>query len=168
MVRRWSLTGHFLILYYPTEIPNFRTSLSQVLYDPTMSERGALNCMARAPRCMDPVDVNIKPVIYNPHALPMYREDFMNMKRKQRDDGKDMKDPKVTKRPEQPLSGPGVGGRLGTTGGTLLTQYLMKEKGMIKVRALPPSLCPSAMLAAWVEDVFFAASRHSTHSSPPA
>ena len=52
----------------------------------------------------------------------------------QRDDGKDLKDPKDTKRPEQPVSGPGVGGRLGTTGGTLLTQYLMKEKGMIKVR----------------------------------
>jgi len=54
-----------------------------VLYDPSMSERGAMNCVSRAPRCTDPVDVNIKPVIYNPHALPMYKEDFMNFKRKQ-------------------------------------------------------------------------------------
>ncbi|KAF1881401.1 hypothetical protein Lal_00023437 [Lupinus albus] len=35
-------------------------------------------------------------------------------------------------KPELPMTGPGFGGRVGTTQGSLLTQYLMKQGGMIK------------------------------------
>ena len=50
-----------------------------------ISERGAMMAIARAPRPATPVDVNVTPVIYNPHALPMYKEDFMKFKRKRPD-----------------------------------------------------------------------------------
>ncbi|KAF2575960.1 hypothetical protein F2Q70_00001141 [Brassica cretica] len=40
--------------------------------------------------------------------------------------------PEPTHKPELPMSGPGHGGRVGTTGRSLLTQYLLKQGGMIK------------------------------------
>uniref|UniRef100_A0A803PGG2 Uncharacterized protein n=1 Tax=Cannabis sativa TaxID=3483 RepID=A0A803PGG2_CANSA len=78
---------------------------THILYDPTISERGALVCVARAPRKKSVDDFEAKPVIHNPHALPLFRD--------------------------QP-SRPGFGGRIGTSQGSLLTQYLLKQGGMIK------------------------------------
>jgi hypothetical protein len=37
-----------------------------------------------------------------------------------------MKDPLKSHKPEAPVSGPGFGGKIGTTKGSLLTQYLLK------------------------------------------
>lgn len=101
---------------------------THVLYDPTLSERGALVCVARAPRKKSVDDFELKPVIHNPHALPLFRD--QPSRKRQRE--KILKDPLKSHKPEVPMNGPGHGGRIGTTKGSLLTQYLLKQGGLIK------------------------------------
>ncbi|XP_047315878.1 WD repeat-containing protein 70-like [Impatiens glandulifera] len=101
---------------------------THVLYDPTISERGALVCVARAPRKKSMDDFQIQPVIHNPHALPLFRDE--PSRKRQRE--KMLKDPLKSHKPELPMTGPGHGGRVGTTQGSLLTQYLLKQGGLIK------------------------------------
>lgn len=95
---------------------------THILYDPTISERGALVCVARAPRSKSVDDFAVQPVIHNPHALPLFRD--QPSRKRQRE--KTLKDPSKSHRPELPITGPGHGGRTGTSSGSLLTQYLMK------------------------------------------
>ncbi|KAL9261513.1 WD repeat-containing protein [Drosera capensis] len=101
---------------------------TRVLYDPTLSERGALVCVARAPRKKSVDDFEVNPVIHNPHALPLFRD--QPSRKRQRE--KMLKDPFKSHKPEVPINGPGHGGRTGTTKGSLLTQYLLKQGGMLK------------------------------------
>lgn len=95
---------------------------THLLYDPTISERGALVCVARAPRKKSIDDFEAKPVIHNPHALPLFRD--QPSRKRQRE--KELKDPMKSHKPELPVTGPGFGGRVGTSAGSLLTQYLLK------------------------------------------
>ncbi|CAI5481558.1 unnamed protein product [Closterium sp. Yama58-4] len=98
---------------------------THILYDPTLSERGALVCVARAPRAPRPEDLCARvaaPAIRNPHALPMFRDE--PSRKRQRE--KARKDPVASQRPDLPMEGPGHGGRVGQTKGTLLTQYLLR------------------------------------------
>lgn len=101
---------------------------THILYDPTLSERGALVCVARAPRKKSVDDFQAQPVIHNPHALPLFRD--QPSRKRQRE--KMLKDPFKSHKPELPITGPGHGGRVGSTKGSLLTQYLLKEGGLIK------------------------------------
>ncbi|KAI3526545.1 hypothetical protein L1887_05802 [Cichorium endivia] len=101
---------------------------THVLYDPTLSTRGALVCVARAPRKKSIDDFQADPVIHNPHALPLFRD--QPSRKRQRE--KILKDPLKSHKPEAPMNGPGFGGRVGVTKGSLLTQYLLKQGGMIK------------------------------------
>lgn len=101
---------------------------THILYDPTLSERGALVCVARAPRKKSIDDYEAPLVIHNPHALPLFR-DHPSRKRQRE---KILKDPIKSHKPDLPITGPGHGGRLGTSSGSLLTQYLLKQGGMIK------------------------------------
>ncbi|KAM6565022.1 hypothetical protein CsatB_025020 [Cannabis sativa] len=101
---------------------------THILYDPTISERGALVCVARAPRKKSVDDFEAKPVIHNPHALPLFRD--QPSRKRQRE--KTLKDPMKSHKPDLPMTGPGFGGRIGTSQGSLLTQYLLKQGGMIK------------------------------------
>ncbi|KAM7496157.1 hypothetical protein LguiA_020571 [Lonicera macranthoides] len=101
---------------------------THVLYDPTLSERGALVCVARAPRKKSVDDFQPQPMIHNPHALPLFRD--QPSRKRQRE--KILKDPLKSHKPEIPMNGPGHGGRVGQTKGSLLTQYLLKQGGMIK------------------------------------
>ncbi|XP_059433237.1 uncharacterized protein LOC132166438 [Corylus avellana] len=101
---------------------------THILYDPTLSERGALVCVARAPRKKSVDDFEAKPVVHNPHALPLFRD--QPSRKRQRE--KELKDPRKSHKPELPMTGPGFGGRVGTSAGSLLTQYLLKQGGMIK------------------------------------
>ncbi|XP_076894818.1 uncharacterized protein LOC143547222 [Bidens hawaiensis] len=101
---------------------------THILYDPTLSTRGALVCVARAPRKKSIDDFQAEPVIHNPHALPLFR-DQPSLKRQRE---KILKDPLKSHKPEAPMNGPGFGGRVGVTKGSLLTQYLLKQGGMIK------------------------------------
>lgn len=97
---------------------------THILYDPCISKRGALVCVARAPRKRSVDDFVIQPVIHNPHALPLFRD--QPSRKRQRE--KALKDPIMSHKPELPVTGPGHGGRVGTTKGSLLTQYLLKVK----------------------------------------
>ncbi|XP_021763329.1 WD repeat-containing protein 70-like [Chenopodium quinoa] len=101
---------------------------THVLYDPNMSERGALVCVARAPRMKSVDDFEVQPAIHNPHALPMFRDQPSRKRQRQ----KILKDPVKSHKPELPMTGPGHGGRTGTSSGSLLTQYLLKQGGMLK------------------------------------
>lgn len=101
---------------------------THILYDPTLSERGALVCVARAPRKKSVDDFQAEPVIHNPHALPLFRD--QPSRKRQRE--KELKDPLKSHKPELPITGPGFGGRVGSTKGSLLTQYLLKQGGLIK------------------------------------
>ncbi|XP_077227114.1 transducin/WD40 repeat-like superfamily protein [Tasmannia lanceolata] len=101
---------------------------THILYDPSLSERGALVCVARAPRKKSIDDFEPKPVVHNPHALPLFRD--QPSRKRQRE--KALKDPLKSHKPELPMTGPGFGGRVGSTKGSLLTQYLLKQGGMIK------------------------------------
>ncbi|KAI5680035.1 hypothetical protein M9H77_01262 [Catharanthus roseus] len=101
---------------------------THILYDPTLSERGALVCVARAPRKKSVDDFQLQPVIHNPHALPLFRD--QPSRKRQRE--KILKDPLKSHKPEIPITGPGYGGRVGTSKGSLLTQYLLKQGGLIK------------------------------------
>ncbi|CAL1357106.1 unnamed protein product [Linum trigynum] len=101
---------------------------THILYDPTLSERGALLCVARAPRKKSVDDLEIQPVIHNPHALPLFRD--APSRKRQRE--KILKDPLKSHKPDLPMTGPGHGGRIGSSKGSMLTQYLMKKGGMLK------------------------------------
>ncbi|KAF5187091.1 Wd repeat-containing protein, partial [Thalictrum thalictroides] len=101
---------------------------THILYDPSHSKRGALVCVARAPRKKSVDDFEAKPAIHNPHALPLFRD--QPSRKRQRE--KALKDPIKSHKPELPMTGPGFGGRVGSTNGSLLTQYLLKQGGMIK------------------------------------
>ncbi|KAG0453814.1 hypothetical protein HPP92_025118 [Vanilla planifolia] len=101
---------------------------THILYDPSISKRGALVCAARAPRKKSVDDYEVQPVIHNPHALPLFRD--QPSRKRQRE--KILMDPMKSHKPEVPVTGPGFGGRVGTTKGSLLTQYLMKQGGLIK------------------------------------
>lgn len=61
-------------------------------------------------------------MIHNPHALPLFRD--QPSRKRQRE--KILKDPLKSHKPEVPMNGPGFGGRVGVTKGSLLTQYLLK------------------------------------------
>jgi len=101
---------------------------THILYDPSISQRGALVCVGRAPRKKSVDDFEVQPVIHNPHALPLFRD--QPSRKRQRE--KILKDPLKSHKPEAPVNGPGYGGRVGTSKGSLLTQYLLKEGGLIK------------------------------------
>ncbi|RWW07479.1 hypothetical protein GW17_00029141 [Ensete ventricosum] len=97
---------------------------THILYDSSVSQRGALVCVGRAPRKKSVEDFEVQPVIHNPHALPLFR-DAPSRKRLRE---KALKDPMKSHKPELPVTGPGFGGRVGVTKGSLLTQYLLKAK----------------------------------------
>lgn len=66
-------------------------------------------------------------VIHNPHALPLFREVRGS---KRHVDGRP-KDAAERMRPDvgaTSVKGTGTGGQIGVTGGTLLTQYVLKNQ----------------------------------------
>ena len=101
----------------------------------------------------------------------MYREERKNTKRNRE---RDRQDPVKTQKPmpgSAAASGPGSGGVLGSTGGTLLTQYILKNhvrcpsklRGLL-TRAcsepLPCDMLASTCLGLWqCESTFLAASQ---------
>eukprot|EP01027_Heterolobosea_sp_BB2_P016737 GEZU01023785.1.p1 GENE.GEZU01023785.1~~GEZU01023785.1.p1 ORF type:complete len:461 (+),score=97.33 GEZU01023785.1:441-1823(+) len=98
---------------------------AHIFYDPEKSKQGALLCVTRQRRKIDPSDLVIQPVIITPHALPMFREE--KSAKKQRE--KARKDPKLSRRPETAVTaGPGYGGRVGES----MTHILMKDLGVTK------------------------------------
>ena len=89
----------FTFLYRLSHPPPITTiGTVKVLYDPRLSQKGALLTASKAPRReRDPADfVDHLAVgeIVNPHALPMYRVEPSDKKR-----SREMKDPILTKVP---------------------------------------------------------------------
>lgn len=79
-------------------------------------------------------------MIHTPHALPMFREERPGGKRKRE---KDRMDPIKSRAPERGAAADlrvGTGGKIGATGGTLLTQHILKNQ----VRPQPPLQLPLA------------------------
>ena len=98
---------------------------ARILYDPDFSERGALVAVARAPRAKDASDLV-------PRLEPAYErpEKTGGGRKRQRDIVADRA--RVKHMPQGPAGTAGAGGRIGGgTGGTLLTQYLLKERGLL-------------------------------------
>lgn len=121
-MRRYIIPPAFFFLKVFTTSGDKSQGGTHILYDPTLSERGALVCVARAPRKKSVDDFEVHPVIHNPHALPLFRD--QPSRKRQRE--KILKDPLKSHKPEIPITGPGYGGRVGTSKGSLLTQYLLK------------------------------------------
>lgn len=72
-------------------------------------------------------DALAAPSIHTPHALPMFKDGdglIAGSKRK-REQGK--MDPRKTRRPELPVTGPGKGGRVGASATQHLVQHLVRD-----------------------------------------
>lgn len=137
MVRRLGTSGTVVALRWSPKINQIfaatgdrKSGCPRVLYDPSFSEKGALLSVARKPRQSNPFDFQGPPVIHNPHALPMYREDMYKKRKRGEGDGSAA----AKRHPDagKHVQGPGRGGKIGTTGGTLLTQHLLKQHGMLQ------------------------------------
>lgn len=68
----------------------------------------------------------LQPTIITPHALPMFRdgEEGRSMKRKRE---KERLDPRKSKRPDLPVTGPGRGGRVGASATQHVVQNLFRD-----------------------------------------
>jgi WD repeat-containing protein 70 len=119
---------------------------TRVLYDNLLSTRGAMLSVGRRPRVDNAADytADFAPQIYNPNALPLYREAWPDGSGKAGGGGGGGKRKgipvdasiRTTKSFKPDIGSAGVakgaGGKLGSTGGTLLTQYIMKNQGNLK------------------------------------
>lgn len=144
LVRSLGVSGSAVAVLWHPEINQIivgcgdrKEGTARVLYDPSLSRRGALLALGRRPRKETMADfaAEVEPEIYNPNALPMFRQQWpqgTGSKRKQPVD-LSIRSSKSFK-PEQGSAGVGVGagGKLGTSGGTLLTQYILKHQGQLK------------------------------------
>lgn len=81
---------------------------------------------SRVKRSSDPSDFvspGVMGKIVNPHALPMFRDEAQGRRKKI----KIRQDPILSKKPEQPVNGPGAQGRLSGVSG--FTQFVMANVG---------------------------------------
>ncbi|TDL28564.1 WD40 repeat-like protein [Rickenella mellea] len=100
-----------------------------VLYSPMTSLNGAKLLMnkgpARKPDIESMAAAELTPQILTPHALPMFRDgDERSGKRKRE---KDRMDPRKSRRPELPITGPGKGGRVGASATQHVVQNLFRD-----------------------------------------
>lgn len=100
-----------------------------VLYSPATSLNGAKLLLNRGPLRKPTIEsmasAELIPQIFTPHALPMFREgDDRGGKRKRE---KDRMDPRKSRRPELPVTGPGKGGRVGASATQHIVQNLFKD-----------------------------------------
>ena len=109
----------------------------RILYDKALSKKGALLCVAKGMRKVDDLEVllasrapkgsaGVTGDILTPHALPLFRSEAENKKRK-RDKGEEDE----YKRPEPPATGIKVGE--GTSAGLNFQQHVL-DKSKIKNR----------------------------------
>jgi len=104
---------------------------TKVLYDPIISEKGALMSATRVKRAKDPSDFigeSLMGEIHNPNALPMYQKEKHGKRKRE----KERMDPIKTKRPDLPVTGPGFGGRV--SGSYNFTQFVMKDRSKNTLR----------------------------------
>ena len=101
-----------------------------VLYSPVTSLNGAKLLLSKGPprkvTIEDMSDALAAPTILTPHALPMLRDldPGRGTKRKRE---KDRMDPRKSRRPELPVTGPGRGGRVGASATQHVVQNLVRD-----------------------------------------
>ena len=101
-----------------------------VLYSPVTSLNGAKLLLSKGPprkvTIEDMSDALAAPTILTPHALPMFRDldPGRGTKRKRE---KDRLDPRKSRRPELPVTGPGKGGRVGASATQHVVQNLVRD-----------------------------------------
>ncbi|KZT06383.1 transcription factor [Laetiporus sulphureus 93-53] len=102
-----------------------------VLYSPHTSINGAkLPLNKGAPRkatVEDMSDAVSAPTILTPHALPMFRDGDGIARGSKRKREKERMDPRKSRRPELPVTGPGRGGRVGASATQHVVQNLVRD-----------------------------------------
>lgn len=102
-----------------------------VLYSPLTSLNGAKLLLSKGPprkRTIEDVsDSQAAPNIITPHALPMFRDGDGIRTGSKRKREKERMDPKKSKRPELPVTGPGRGGRVGASATQHVVQNLVRD-----------------------------------------
>lgn len=102
-----------------------------VLYSPVTSINGAKLLLAKGapkrPTVEDLSDALAAPAILTPHALPMFRDGDGVVKGTKRRREKDRMDPRKSRRPELPVTGPGKGGRVGASATQHIVQNLVRD-----------------------------------------
>ena len=102
-----------------------------VLYSPTSSLNGAKLPLSKGPprkvTIEDMSDSLAQPTIITPHALPMFREGEIARGIGKRKRDKERSDPRKSRRPELPVTGPGKGGRVGASATQHIVQNLVKD-----------------------------------------
>lgn len=100
------------------------------LYSPETSLNGAKLLLnkgaAKKPTIESMSSALLTPQIITPHALPMFRdgEEGRSVKRKRE---KERMDPRKSKRPELPITGPGKGGRVGASATQHIVQNIFRD-----------------------------------------
>ncbi|KAI0343895.1 WD40 repeat-like protein [Trametopsis cervina] len=101
-----------------------------VLYSPNTSINGAKLLLNKGPprkaTIEDMSDALAAPTIITPHALPMFRDGDIGRGTKRKRE-KDRMDPRKSKRPELPVTGPGKGGRVGASATQHVVQNLVRD-----------------------------------------
>ena len=131
----WRADPYFFCLYIRRAIIKIVTGLSNgqicVLYSPTSSLNGAKLPLSKGPprkvTIEDMSDALAQPAIITPHALPMFREGEIARGTGKRKREKERLDPRKSRRPELPVTGPGKGGRVGASATQHVVQNLVKD-----------------------------------------
>ncbi|KAI0786018.1 transcription factor [Abortiporus biennis] len=101
-----------------------------VLYSPHTSLNGAKLPLSKGPprkaTIEDMSDAVSAPTIITPHALPMFRDGEVGRGSKRKRE-KDRMDPRKSRRPELPVTGPGKGGRVGASATQHVVQNLVRD-----------------------------------------
>lgn len=102
-----------------------------VLYSPQSSINGAKLPLNKGPprkaTIEDMSDAVSAPTILTPHALPMFRDGDGIARGGKRKREKDRLDPRKSRRPELPVTGPGRGGRVGASATQHVVQNLVRD-----------------------------------------
>ncbi|POM67233.1 LOW QUALITY PROTEIN: Hypothetical protein PHPALM_16802 [Phytophthora palmivora] len=102
------------------------TGSCRVFYDPRQSTKGVLLSATKKLKVQSNdsgVRIDGAGKVYTPHALPMYRDDTSSSRKRKYE--KVRADPKRSRAPEKPITGPGMGGKI--SGSTTFTQYFMSS-----------------------------------------
>ena len=101
-----------------------------MLYSPDMSLNGAKLLLNKGPprkaTIEDMSDAVAAPTIITPHALPMFRDSEVGRSTKRKRE-KERMDPRKSRRPELPVTGPGRGGRVGASATQHVVQNLVRD-----------------------------------------
>ena len=133
-----------------------------VLYSPQTSINGAKLVLNKGPprkaTIEDMSDALAAPTIITPHALPMFRDSEVGRSTKRKRE-KERMDPRKSRRPELPVTGPGRGGRVGASATQHVVQNLVRDTTRDEdVRAM---ILPCTVLA-------LSCARHREHHTLPS